>query len=296
MQSSRETKIMNTVCTLLVLLAGIARLLLRHSQQFSYNSLIFALFTAAILIWAYQLKKRLVQSYVRRNLMGAAFLMILWMVLRTVKYEFLIPKEHAAARYVWYLYYIPLIWIPLLMFLSVLYIGRPYNCPISRRWNILYFPAVLLVAAVLTNDYHQLAFRFPEGLDRWNSSFYTYGPVYYSVVIWIAVLFVVMMIVVFVRCAVPANRKKIWIPMIPFVFGMVYTVLYILNVDNVLVKLFRLPEIGCFLFAAFMEGLIIVHLFPSNDSYSDFWNASSIGAGIMDENGVISYKSGIVFL
>ena len=30
--------------------------------------------------------------------------------------------------------------------------------------------------------------------------------------------------------------------------------------------------------------MIIAHLFPSNDSYSDFWNASSIGAGIMDEN------------
>lgn len=220
----------------------------------------------------------------------AACMMIFWMALRTIKYEFL-PYGAFATRYAWYLYYIPLIFIPLLMFLSVLYVGRPHSRPISRRWKLLYIPAVLLVVGMLTNDIHQLAFGFPDGLAGWNDTDYTYGPVYYAVVVWIAVLFIAIMVIVFARCAVPANRKKIWVPALPFTIGIIYTLLIVLNIHNVLTEMLRVPEMGCVLFAAFMESLIIVHLFPSNDSYSDFWNASSIGAGIMDEEGVIHYES-----
>lgn len=291
MGSSRETKILNIVCALLVLLAGAVRLWLQPFGKFGYNSLILLFFTAAILIWVCQLRRRLVQSHVRRNLMWAASLMIFWMALRTLKYEFLFPKEHFASRYAWYLFYIPLVFIPLFMFLSVLYIGKPYNHPISHWWKLLYIPAGFLVLGVLTNDLHQKAFGFPEGIANWCNCDYTYGPVYYGVVAWVAVLFFAMMAVVFARSAVPDSRKKIWIPALPFLIGMVYTILYILYPVNLFKQMLQLPEMGCFLFAAFMEALIIAHLLPSNDSYSDFWNASSIGAGIMDEEGVIHYQS-----
>ena len=40
-----------------------------------------------------------------------------------------------------------------------------------------------------------------------------------------------------------------------------------------------------------MECLILAHLIPSNDNYGYFCNSSSIGAGIMDKNGVVKYKS-----
>lgn len=290
MRSSKETKIWNTICTLLVLLAGVVRLLAQRNRQFSYNGFIFMLFTLAISIWIYQLRRRLLQPHVRRNLMGIAAMMLFWMALRTVKYEFL-PNGHFTVRYAWYLFYVPLVLIPLWMFLSVLYIGRPHERAISRWWNLLYLPAVILILGVLTNDFHQRAFYFPDGLAQWSNSDYTYGSVYYGVVVWMAALFIAIMAIVFVRCAVPGNRKKIWVPMIPFSVGIIYTLLYVLKIDNILIKMLNLPEIGCFLFAAFMEGLIVVHLFPSNDNYSDFWNASSIGAGIMDESGVIHYQS-----
>lgn len=48
---------------------------------------------------------------------------------------------------------------------------------------------------------------------------------------------------------------------------------------------------GCFLFASFIESLICVHLFPSNDRYGEFFRRSSIGAGIMDMHGQVCYES-----
>lgn len=290
MLRSRETRILNFICVTLVLLAGVVRSLGYYYGTFSYNSIIFMLFTASAFIWIYQLQRRLVQPDVRRNLTLCALMIIFWMMLRTIKYEFL-PDGSFTVRYAWYLYYIPQTFCVLMMFFSVLHIGRPQNRPISRFWNLLYIPAVIVALSVLTNDFHQLAFRFPDGLASWSDSDYTYGPFYYLSVLWIAVLFVSILIIVFVRCAVPENRRKIWLPMIPLILAVVYCLSYFFGEDGLIVRSFRMPEFMCFIFAAFMECLISVHLIPSNDSYGDFWNASSIGAGIMDNDGVIRYKS-----
>lgn len=290
MQSSRETKILNTICVVLVLLTGVLRLLGYRFETFSYNSIICMLFTASALIWIYQLQRRLVQPDVRRNLTISALMIIFWMILRTLKYEFF-PKDHITARYAWYLYYVPQTFCVLMMFFSVLHIGRPHNRPLSRWWKLLYIPAAVITLGILTNDLHQLAFGFPEGLANWSESNYIHGLFYYISVLWVAVLFAAILVIVFVRCSVPENRRKIWLPMIPLIFGIIYCVSYFVNNDGLLVVTFKTPEVFCFVFAAFMECLILVHLIPSNDSYGDFWNASSIGAGIMDNNGIIRYKS-----
>ena len=79
--------------------------------------------------------------------------------------------------------------------------------------------------------------------------------------------------------------------MIPFAVGIIYVTIYIMAPDSILPGMFKAPEMACALFAAFMESLIIVHLFPSNDSYGDFWKASSIGAGIMDDAGNLRFSS-----
>ena len=289
MQSSKETKTLNSICIVLVLLGGFVRLLL-YDRQMTYNTVICMFFTAAAFIWILQLKRRLVQSDVRKNLIMAAYLMIFWIAMRTVKYIFL-PRGHIITRYVWYMYYIPQVFCVLLMFFSVLYIGRPYDRPISRRWKLLYIPAFVIVAGILTNNFHQMAFRFTGKFPAWNDAYYSHGPLYLAVMLWMIILFAAMLAVVFIRCAVPARRRKIWIPMIPLGIGIAYLILFFVKPDSILLFVFRVPEIGCIIFAAFMESLIRAHLLPSNDSYGDFWNASSIGAGIMDREGGIRYKS-----
>ena len=290
MQSSKETRILNTVCVCLVLLAGFCRVVIRHFGIFSYNVLICALFTAASFLWISKLQKRLLQSSVRRNLIAVAFLILFWMVLRTMKYEFL-PEYHFTCRFAWYLYYLPMIFIPLLMFFSVLQIGRPQARPISKWWSLLYLPAALLLLLVLTNDIHQLAFRFLREPAFWGDTDFIRGPVYYLVYAWMSVLFLTILVIAFMRCAVPANRKRIWIPAVPLLIGAVYTLGVILGPEETVTGFLTVPEMGCFLFASFIESLICVHLFPSNDRYGEFFRRSSIGAGIMDMHGQICYES-----
>ncbi|MGN0421752.1 MAG: hypothetical protein ACI4EY_03350 [Lachnospiraceae bacterium] len=288
MRSSKETRIANSICVALILLSGIARLFLYDIKILSYNGIICTFYTSAAFIWIFQLKRRLLQPEVRRNLILAAWMMIFWIVLRSLKYE-LLPDAGIATRYAWYLYYVPQTFCILLMFLSVLYIGVPYNCSISCRWKLLWILAFLIVSGILTNDIHQLAFRFPEGYADWDGKEYIHGPVFYMALAWMIIIFAAMLLVVFVRCAVPGRRKKIWMPLIPIGIGLLYMVIFFVASDTKL--LLKIPEMVSFVFAAFMESLIVAHLLPSNDRYGDFWDASSIGAGIMDLNGEICYRS-----
>lgn len=289
MENSRETRVLNCICIILVLLAGMVRPLANRVRSFSSNGIIFTLFTAAALIWLYQLKRRLVQSEIRRNLMATAALIIFWMTLRTIKYEF-IPREHDFLRYAWYLYYVPQTFGVLLAFLSVLHVGRYYDHPIDRRWKLLYLPALGIVIMILTNDLHQLAFRFSGARKNWVDD-YTYGPFYYIAMLWVAVLMVASLILTFVRCRVAVNRKKIWIPLIPIGMAFFLFFSFLLKVNREILFMYRVPEICCLIYAVFVESLILVHLIPSNDCYGELWNASTIGAGIMDYRDEICFRS-----
>ena len=290
MQSSRETRILNTICVALVLLAGPIRLIGYQCKNFPYNTIICILYCGASFIWIYQVRKRVLQAEEQRYLVGTAFLIIFWIMLRTIKYEYMV-KEHFIARFTWYLYYIPQIFCVVLMFLAVLHIGRPYGSPIHSRWKLIYVPSAMIVAGILTNDLHQFAFRFPEGLEAWDRVDYTYGPLYFAAVLWIAVLFLAILVVIFVRCSVPEKRGKIWMPLLPLLIVIVYGIAYGSPHENIILVMYKMPEVFCFTFAAFLETLMLAHLIPTNDSYEDFWNVSSIGAGIMNQADEIKYKS-----
>ena len=287
-RNSRKTIVLNCVCLMLVLLSGLVRFALRGQDRFGANLLIYTLFAFAALIWATQLQQRIVHSEIRKNLIAVAVFVILWMLLRTIKYVFT-GDDSIAARYCWYLYYLPQTFILLPMFFSVLYIGRPAEQTISRRWRLLYLPAAVIVLAIVTNDFHQLAFRFPNGVPTEED--YSHGVFYFVSMAWMLVLFAAMLVVSLRRCAVYGNRKKIWIPMMPLVMGAVCVICFFVWPDTGILALYKVPEIICVVYCAFMECLIVAGLLPSNDSYDELWNASSIGAGVMDRSGAIRYSA-----
>lgn len=289
MRNSKKTKALNCLCVILVLLSGAARYILRDTHQFTHNMLICTFFTAAAIIWISQLQRRIIQPEIQKDLIAVAVLVILWMMLRTVKYIFTL-KDSFVERFCWYLYYVPQTFILLPMFFSVLYIGRPNDRPISPLWRLLYIPAAVIVLAIVTNDLHQLAFRFPDGAP-FSEDHYSHGVFYYVSLMWVVLLFAAMVIVSIRRCAVYGNRKKIWMPLMPLALGAFCIASFFILQNGGILLVFKVPEIVCFVYCSFMEGLILAGLLPSNDSYDDLWNASSIGAGIMAQNGAIRYSA-----
>ena len=94
-----------------------------------------ALYLLLFSLWGYSLDRRIIQPQTLHCLRLTAALMLVWLVLRTLKYE--IVTDPTVARYIWYLYYLPMLFIPLLGVYIALFLGKPQEI----RLNV--GPAVL---------------------------------------------------------------------------------------------------------------------------------------------------------
>lgn len=73
-------------------------------------------------LWGYSLDRRIIQTQILHCLRLTAALMLVWLILRTLKYEFV--TDLTVARYIWYLYYLPMLFISLLGVYIALSLGK----------------------------------------------------------------------------------------------------------------------------------------------------------------------------
>ena len=102
--------------------------------------------------WGVSLSVRIVQTHTRRYLLSISALMVLWLLLRSIKYA---ASLESVCRYLWYGYYLPLLFIPMFSLLVALSLGRSEDCRLPRWTRALYVAASILFLLVLTNDAHQ---------------------------------------------------------------------------------------------------------------------------------------------
>lgn len=156
------------------------------------------IYIGMIAAWGVSLHRRILQNQTRRYLGAIAGVMVLWLTLRTVKYSI---HNIDVERYLWYFYYLPMLLIPAFSIAAAMSLGKPEDYRLPRWLGILYIPALVLLALVLTNDAHQLVFRFPEGMmsDRE----YSYGIGYYVVVGWEGICSVLALGLILYKCRIP---------------------------------------------------------------------------------------------
>lgn len=140
------------------------------------------LYMGLFIVWGFSARQRIIGARARRYLTTIAILMILWFIVRSLKYYFVTTP--VIVRYLWYFYYPALLMIPMLAALTAISIGKREEDPLPKSVAFLYVPAVLLVLLVLTNDLHQLVFRFPTYDTVWSDKDYSYGYGYYAKVVY----------------------------------------------------------------------------------------------------------------
>lgn len=239
--------------------------------------------------WGVSVRRRVVQTQVRRYLVAVSVLMVLWLTVREFRWHLVIGAD--ARRWLWYAYYIPMTLIPHLALLVSLSLGRPEHYRLPRRAALLHLPAALLLALVLTNDLHGLVFRFPPDA-AWTDVNYGYGPGYYVVAAWAALCALASFVVMLSRSRATQTRRFLWLPLVPFAVAVVYLALYAARVPFVMTVLGDLTVLVCLLFTAFFESCIDCGLIQSNTRYSDLFRASvGISAQITDRDYVVRYAA-----
>lgn len=212
-------------------------------------------------------------------------------LLRAVKYS-VVAEVGVLARHTWYLYYVPMLLIPLLLFdIALLIVPKKSGYGAIARYSALGLTLAFLLL-ILTNDLHQLVFRFRPGFADWDAV-YTHGLLFYAVIFWEYALYVTAIAVLIVKCRIGSSKKTAWILLIPFVIGIAMSLL--LMTDN-------MPKINGTNWIEFPEALILMAvvvleccmqlgLIPTNAKYGKLFQQFSIAAQITDPQGVAVYTS-----
>lgn len=238
------------------------------------------IYIGLIVAWWISIRWRIVQSQVRKYLSGVAVLLLFWFCIRTVKYFF--ATDMFWIRHLWYMYYIPITWIPLFAFYIAVCIGKREDFSVGKRENLLYIPAVLLVGVILTNDCHQWAFGFPAG-QEWSDGNGIHRAIYFADAIWVFVLAIAALCLMFKKCRVPQSRKRMWQPFIPLGLAVVYTIFYVSGFPWLRLIAGDMIVVYSALIIAVFEICIQCRLIQSNTGYVELFQSCDITVWIMDK-------------
>ena len=281
---------------LLIFSVGCLRLLFENLLHWPCGFVTSVVFVSFYCYWIWSCRQRFSQKRVRQMISAIGFFVIVFNLLRLLRVDFCMTNS-VPSRYVWYLYYVPVTLLPTLNFHAMLYVGRPDSAAPSRWWNLLYVPVALMSAGVLTNDLHQLAFRFPEDMEKWDW-LYTHGPLFQIITAWVVVLSLLVYFVLIKSCINRRLYRNLWLPALVAILGLVYRLNYSFYTaydvgDRFFLQgMYELPELMGIIWIAVWESAVSSRVLPSNRGYLDFLEVSSLRAGITNGSFAVSWRFG----
>ena len=274
-----------------VLLAYFCRLV-RPKNTFARNfadQLRNCIYLGLYCAWVIYLEKHVVYKKMRRCLTAIGCLMVFWFFVRTVKFH--IFHEPLGEHICWYLYYIPMILIPVLGLSAALFFVEKDEEKTVRQIIILLTVAAVLIISVFTNDLHQLVFRFskqPPFSDR----DYSYGILFAVIQGWMLSCLTGMEIILIRKSRIP-GKKQFWLPVIPGILLLGWNVGNIFHLSFIQTLAGDMTAVCCLLMAAIYQGCIVCGLIQTNNRYFELFQTSGgLDAEITDDSFQRYYHSG----
>ena len=240
-----------------------------------------AVYIALLSVWGVSIYIRTIQTSLRSYLLSIAFLLMFWVLVRTVKYSFV--QSEVISRLLWYCYYIPILVIPLLAVYLAMSMGHSEEYAIPKKFLLLLIPMGALLVLVLTNDLHRLIFRSPNELPLSDSN-YEYTPLYLFIVIWefggaVAAYFIMRR-----KCRY-VSKKTLLLPMIPIIALIVFCISYLFECPFVFSYISRdITIFSSLCIMTCLELAILTGLIPSNTHYFDLFRITSMAVQIIDKD------------
>lgn len=232
-----------------------------------------------LISWCVSLQRRIINTQVRRCAVAAGALLAFWLIAKVIKYEFIADRSFWLGRYIWYSYYIPMILVPLLGVFIIDHMGKPEGYRNPHWMNMLCMPAFAILLGIFTNDLHQLAFDFPEGIERFDYE-YGYGLIYFAAMAWFVLLGIYFVIMLLRKCRVPGSKGMQKLPAVIMGGAVIFWTLYCFGI-------FReadLTVVDCLIISLLLESAIQSGLIPSNTNYRAMFRASTVSAQIVDRD------------
>ena len=212
------------------------------------NKFITFLFAILFTIWTIRLYYKLYDKKTRRYILLIGLLIVFWMLIRIIKGIAVSPLTE---RMCWYLYYLPLIFIPTLYYISSLSLLGKMN---KTKKKIIYSISCFLLLLVLTNDFHELVFKFVKGIVLFDDYKHFIG--YYLILL-----------------------------------GLTYTIIYVLNVPYV--RGINMSIVNSALICVGIELAFYLNLIPNNSKYKSRFSNSNLNMAIISLDGKTKYTTNV---
>lgn len=275
----------------IIIAAYSCRLLAWFNMGGNYPSYVrAALYLLLFVLWGYSLDQRIIQKPVLHCLRLMDVLMLIWLTLRTLKYE--VVTDMTVARYLWYLYYLPIIFIPLLGVYIAIFLGKSENYQLSKKsWLLSLIPAALFLA-VITNDLHQQVFVFESGIPGVpDNKVFFHRPVYFVILVWVVGCVCFSIVQLLKKNRLPSIGKRRMMPFVISCVMLLYGVLYLLGFQVVRDVFGDMNVMFCLFYAAIYESCIHCRMIQSNTGYVELYEATTLASCIADQNGHILLRS-----
>ena len=241
-------------------------------------------------LWGYSLDRRIIQTQALHCLRLTAALMLLWLILRTLKYEFV--TDLTVARYIWYLYYLPMLFIPLLGVYIALSLGKSEEYRLTGKAGFLVAIPGILFLLVITNDLHQQVFAFDSGVPGVPDNYgYSHGIFYFCSMGWMVACMIFSLVLLLKKSRVPSGSKKRMRPFMIACITVLYGILYLSGLPAVRWWFGDMNVMFCLLYAAIYESCIRCRMIQSNTGYVELFEATTLAACIADRTGNIVLRS-----
>ncbi len=278
---NKRKKIIASGLVILVFLLELGwRYIYWESLGVAYGLFRSIIYIAMFSVWAISIEERILHKYDRRLLLAVADAILFWMLLRTCKFYFVTTPN--VLRVLWYLYYIPILAIPTLLFLMTFLLGSMERSQMKKYLKWLWIPSVVLLLLVLTNDFHQFVFVFPSDCV-WTDKSYVRGWGYYAVLGWVGVLSMATLAHLIRKCRIPYSKKRLWLPLLP-IFFIIFYIIWDIAWKNIFGQTRSDFTVWmCLMTVATIEGCIQCWLIRSNRYDRELFHKCGIRARIVDE-------------
>ena len=235
------------------------------------------LFLVIFTTWMTFLYIRVFDKTVKKYILVIGAFLLFWMTTKIVK----IKTDGIVNEIMWYLYYLPLLFIPTLYYQCSRYLMK-----IKSKKNFIFTMLIsaILFLMVITNSLHNFVFKIIDRVE----DVYTYNFGYYAIYIWIIGLLIIALKNLIKYNKEKRTRNLLVISAIIFI-GILYTIFY--NSGMFKSSGSNMPVIMGVLFCVALELFFDFNLIPNNYRYKKFFKNSYLPLEIISKDGKKAIKT-----
>ncbi len=240
-----------------------------------------------ILLWGRSVQRRILHAQTRRCLTAVSWFLFFMYLVRMSRWEYF-HNSPLLNRLCWYLYYLPLLAVPLLSLHAAAGLNQRSTPLRSHGIRAAWIIGILLAAGVVTNDLHGWLLQFYLKADGGEGA--QHGFLYFGVVAWSVLLSIGTLTVLIRCCRLSQCRRQLYVPVGLSAVGIALLIWYsVIGGSPKLLgrNLFYIQDIYSMIFIGLWEGCILIGLLPSNTGYGKLFAHSHISAVLKDQSGAV---------